>query len=289
MIKPFPPLPPNWNVSRVAEDHFRIDDRYKGHLFSGSQDQCEAFITQQPREVGTIINDKQQAFIGDLVSFKGDDGAQCYGIVGWVDTKAHLATVLSHNDYGTLPLSELRLELAQEDLIRAGQQYTQQYAMDDQRDLYQVRDGNTATVLGVYPTINDANEVAWSIENGAPYAGVPASELAVEFWRRQPEGTYKQMTPEQVGRDLEAGPPEQPREPVAPHQQYRALLEQISDLRYPNADPALRRKIEVSIDKKVADFMAERGTLKTRVREQQQQMPPPAMRQRERGIGGYER
>jgi hypothetical protein len=163
-----------------------------------------------------------------------------------------------------------------------------------QQQPYQIRDGNTGSVLSAHPTINDANEVAFSIENGLPYAGVPANALAVEFWQRQPDGQYRQMTMEQVGRELEAEPPELAREPVAPHQQYRALLEQISDLRYPGADAALRRKIEASIDKKVAEFMAERGELPTHAREQQrqqQQVPPPAVRQQQqRGMDrGYER
>jgi hypothetical protein len=76
-------------------------------------------------------------------------------------------------------------------------------------------------------------------------------------------------------------------EQAAPHQRYRALLDQISDLRYPDAGPEMRTRIESSIDKKVAEFMAERGTLKTHAREhaqQQQMQPPPAVRQQQRGI-----
>jgi hypothetical protein len=237
MIKPFPPLPPNWNVSRVAEDHFRIDDRYKGHLFSGSQDQCEAFITQGARL------QQLEAFAQRVYDSHG----------------------LMHD--GTLYEESKRL-------------------VGDQRDLYQVRDGNTGRVLSAHPTIDDANEVAFSIENGAPYSGVPASALAVEFWKRQPDGQYHQMTPGQVERDLEAGPPGLAREAVEPHQQYRALLEQISDLRYPSADAQLRARIEASIDRRVADFLAERGELPkhARAREQQQQIQPPPPRQQQRGM-----
>jgi hypothetical protein len=143
---------------------------------------------------------------------------------------------------------------------------------------YQIRDGNTGRVLSAHPTIEDANEVAFNIDNGLPYASVPANALAVEFWKRQPDGQYRQMTMEQVGRELEVAPSEPPREPLAPHERYRELLQEISDLRYPDADAALRRKIESSIDRKVADFLAERGELPTHTREQQsqqQQMQPP--------------
>jgi hypothetical protein len=69
------------------------------------------------------MSDKQQAFIGDLVRFKSYAGEECYGIVGWIDTKTRLAMVACENDYGTLPLSDLRLALSQEDLIRAGREY----------------------------------------------------------------------------------------------------------------------------------------------------------------------
>jgi hypothetical protein len=170
-----------------------------------------------------------------------------------------------------------------------------QHAMGDQRDLVQVRDGYTGRVLAGFRTIDAANELAWSIENGAPYAGVPANALAVEFWQRQPDGQYQKMSMGQVERELEVGQAiEQRREQLAPHERYRQLLEEISDLRYPGADAALRRKIESSIDKKVGEFMAECGELPkhARAREQQQQIqPPPAMRaQQQRGMdrGGYE-
>lgn len=219
MIKPFPPLPPNWNVSRVAEDHFRIDDRYKGHLFSGSQDQCEAFITQ-----GTRLQ-QLEAFAQRVYDSHG----------------------LLHD--GTLYEESKRL-------------------VGDQRDLYQVRDGHTGAVLSSHSTLEAANDAAYSIENGQPYAGLPASELDVQFWKLQPHGQYQQMTPEQVERDLGVRPPEQPREPVAPHERYRELLQEISDLRYPSADAQLRARIDASIDRKVGEFLAERGELPTHAREQ---------------------
>jgi hypothetical protein len=49
MNAPFPPLPEGWNVSSVAPDYFRIDDRQQGKLFEGSQDQCAQYITQGAR------------------------------------------------------------------------------------------------------------------------------------------------------------------------------------------------------------------------------------------------
>src|SRR5436305_568296 len=107
-IRPFPQLPPDWNVFRVAEDHFRIDDRYKGHLFSGSQEQCEAFITQGARL------QQLEAFAQRVYDSHG----------------------LLHD--GTLYEESKRL-------------------VGDQRDLYQVRDGHTGSILSVHPTIDDAN------------------------------------------------------------------------------------------------------------------------------------
>jgi hypothetical protein len=118
--------------------------------------------------------------------------------------------------------------------------------LDQQQQPYQVRDGNTGRVLSGHPTIEDANEVAFSIENGAPYAGVPAANLAVEFWQRQPDGNYKQMTPEQVERGLEAGKPE-----LAEHEQYRRELVERARAAYPTATPELAARIDKEITRRV--------------------------------------
>jgi hypothetical protein len=155
----------------------------------------------------------------------------------------------------------------------------------DQQQNYQVRDGNTGRALSSHSTLQAANDVAWSIENGLPYAGVPANALAVEFWARQADGQYRQMTMEQVGHELGVSQPELAREPVAPHQRYRELLQEIADLRYPSAGPEFRARIENTIDMKVATFLQERGELQSQTLEQQQQQEHAKSRQQGRGRG----
>jgi hypothetical protein len=118
--------------------------------------------------------------------------------------------------------------------------------IDPQQQPYQVRDGNTGRVLSAHPTIEDANEIAFSIENGLPYAGVPASGLAVEFWCRQPDGQYRQMTPRQVERGLEAGKPE-----LAEHERYRRELVERARAKYPDATPELAARIDKEITRRV--------------------------------------
>jgi hypothetical protein len=71
------------------------------------------------------MSEKQQAFVGDLVSFQGYQGEQGLGIVGWIDVRSNppIAMVLSDGDGGQVPLHALRLELTQEQLIQAGREY----------------------------------------------------------------------------------------------------------------------------------------------------------------------
>jgi hypothetical protein len=224
----FPPLPDGWSISSVGPrvDHYNIDDRDEGRLFSGNRQQCSEYITKH-----TLQSDPQEQA----------QPQQAELLPGW----KHV--IHESYEFGAL-------------VIRGAGNH---WSLVDSRLAPEPH-------LGTFATPQAAAREAGRLMQEDP-------EL------RQGEGQEQPQEQHAL--------PEHAAEPLAPHQRYRELLEQISDLRYPDADASLRRKIEASIDKKVTEFMAEKGTLKTHAhtREQQQQVPPPPMRQQQQRGVGYER